>query len=139
MKTVRCRRCKRHFEVMGRLGALCPSCIAEEEEVYLKVRAYVKDNPGVTVDKVSEALGVTTNRIISYVKEERLEITKGSKSFLACKNCGKAIHTGLFCSECKRVHGEGMVMSSQVEIARENRDKSSTQMHTARDYKTKKK
>ncbi len=138
MRTIKCRRCKREFEFSGKLGALCPVCIAEEEELYLKVRAYVKDNPGITVDKVAKDLNITTNRVISYVKDERLEITKGSKSFLTCKNCGKPIYTGLFCSECKRVHGDSIVMSSQASISREDRDKSRTQMHTARTYKNKK-
>lgn len=104
-RTLKCRCCGKHFSAAGALGKLCPQCIKSEEETYLKVRAFVKDNPGVSVQEVSEILSVSRTKILGYVKEERLEVTSDGKSILVCKNCGKPITTGIFCMDCKRVHG----------------------------------
>ncbi len=104
MRTLKCRRCSQVFTVQGSLGQLCPNCIREEEEIYSKVRSFVKDNPGVSVQEVSEILSISRAKIMTYIKEERLEVTSNSKTILKCKNCGKPITTGLFCGDCKRVH-----------------------------------
>ncbi len=105
-KTIKCRRCSKVFTLMGALGQLCPNCIRDEEETYLKVRSFVKDNPGVSVQEVSEILGISRTKILGYIKEERLEVTSSSKASLHCKNCGKTITTGVFCMDCKRVHSD---------------------------------
>lgn len=106
MKNVKCRRCGSVFTVQGSLGQLCPNCIRNEEETYSKVRSFVKDNPGVSVQEVSEILSVPRTKIMNYIKEERLEVTGDSKTFLTCKNCGKSISTGVFCPDCKRVFAD---------------------------------
>lgn len=104
MRELKCRRCGNMFTVSGALGQLCPNCIREEEDTYLKVRAFVKDNPGVSVQEVCEILSVSRSKILNYIKEERLEVTSDSKASLSCKNCGKSITTGIFCPDCKRVY-----------------------------------
>lgn len=113
MKNVKCRRCGSIFTVQGSLGQLCPNCIRNEEETYSKVRSFVKDNPGVSVQEVSEILSVPRTKIMNYIKEERLEVTGDSKAFLTCKNCGKSISTGVFCPDCKRVFSETTKSSNE--------------------------
>ncbi len=105
-KTIKCRKCSKVFTITGSLGQLCPSCIRDEEEIYLKVRSFVKDNPGVSVQEVSEILSISRTKILGYIKEERLEVTSSSKASLHCKNCGKSINTGVFCIDSKRVHND---------------------------------
>lgn len=105
-RSIRCRRCGHLFQATGTLGQLCPNCIKDEEETYLKVRAFVKDNPGVSVQEVSEILSVSRTKIMNYIKEERLEVTSDSKAMITCKNCGKPITTGVFCADCKRVYSD---------------------------------
>ncbi len=75
MRTLKCRRCSQFFTVQGTLGQLCPNCIRDEEAMYLRVRAFVKDNPGVSVQEVSEILSISRSKIMNYIKEERLEVT----------------------------------------------------------------
>ncbi len=104
MRTLKCRRCSQTFTVLGTLGQLCPKCIRDEEDIYLRVRSFVKDNPGVSIQEVSEILSISRSKIMNYIKEERLEVTSNSKTVLKCKNCGKPITTGIFCADCKRVH-----------------------------------
>lgn len=105
-RSVKCRRCGKIFHVSGTLGQLCPNCIRDEEEIYLKVRSFVKDNPGVSAQEVSEILSVSRAKIMTYIKEERLEVTSDSKALISCKNCGKPITTGVFCADCKRVYAD---------------------------------
>ncbi|MFV0441628.1 MAG: winged helix-turn-helix domain-containing protein [Lachnospirales bacterium] len=102
MKKLRCRRCKQIFEYGNVLGQLCPNCMAYEEANYQAVRLYIKDNPGISITDVSKETGVSTSKILSYIKEERLEIVATANSFLKCKNCNAHIHTGIFCENCKR-------------------------------------
>lgn len=104
-RTVKCRSCGRKFNATGALGKLCPTCIENEQLTYLKVRDFVKDNPGVSIHEICEILSISRSKILGYVREERLEITSNGKAILNCKNCGKQISTGIFCSDCKRVHG----------------------------------
>lgn len=101
-RTLKCRCCGKQFNASGALGKLCPNCIANEENTYLKVRSFVKDNPGVSIQEVSEILSVSKTKILGYVKEERLEVSNNGKSILTCKNCGIPIITGVFCGDCKR-------------------------------------
>ncbi len=100
MRTLRCRRCKRIFEFTT-MGQLCPLCMLQEEEKFQKVRKFIKENPGLSVNEISEGTDVLPSRILGYIKEERLEVVDGT-SFLRCKNCGSEINTGMFCDNCKK-------------------------------------
>ncbi len=100
MRTLRCRKCKKIFEFTT-VGQLCPSCMTLEEMNFQKVRTFIKDNPGFAVSDISKATGVPPTRILSYIKEERLEVICGSTS-IKCKNCSTPITTGMFCDSCKK-------------------------------------
>lgn len=102
MAMVRCRRCKALFEPTSPNGQMCPNCVVQEEARYQLVRQYVKDHPGVSISEVSEVTGVTTPRILTYLKQERLELSSGSPAVLSCKSCGASITTGMYCSNCKK-------------------------------------
>ncbi len=125
MKTLKCRRCSQVFQVQGVLGQLCPNCIREEEAIYNRVRSFVKDNPGISVQEVSEILSVSRAKIMNYIKEERLEVTSNSKAALKCKNCGKPISTGIFCSDCKRVHTDVKKMDDDKAVKLKQVDENS--------------
>ena len=51
------------------------------------------------------------------LKEERLEVTKESKTYLTCEGCGRPIRYGLFCESCAKLH----------EAAKEKRKKERTE------------
>ncbi len=100
----RCRRCSGTFET-GVLGdKYCPTCYMIEEEKYQSVRELVKANPGISIGLVSEITGLSTRKIISYVKEERLEYVGESHAYLICEDCGMKIKTGRYCARCKPKH-----------------------------------
>ncbi len=103
----RCRRCSIIYEATGALGSkYCPNCLVIEEEKYMQVRELVKTNPGITIGAVSEATGLSTRKIIAYVKEERLEYSGESHAYVLCEDCGVKIKTGRYCLKCKPKHSE---------------------------------
>jgi flagellar operon protein (TIGR03826 family) len=95
-----CPRCGKIFTYMGR--PICNRCIETEENEFKVVKEYVYDNPGATISEVSQETGVSVEKIIRFLREERLEIkSENSNLFLECERCGRAINSGRFCENCK--------------------------------------
>ncbi len=100
----RCRRCSKSFN-SAKLGVkYCPTCAMIEEEKYQQVRELVKANPGISMGLVSEITGLSSGKIISYVKDEKLEYVGESLAYLLCDDCGTKIKTGRYCAKCKTKH-----------------------------------
>lgn len=95
-----CPRCGRIFSYMGR--PICNSCIETEENEFKVVKEYVYDNPGATISEVSQETEVTVEKIMRFLREERLEImSENSNLILECERCGRSIKSGRFCENCK--------------------------------------
>lgn len=96
-----CRRCKRIFNyVMG--PQICEACKKVEEDDFEKVREFVKEFPGATIQEVSAATEVSTALIYRFLREGRLEVSDESPITLQCENCGVRIRSGRFCVECSK-------------------------------------
>jgi len=72
----------------------------EEEEIFEKVREYVRENPDSTIKEICDACEVTTKRILTYLKDGRLEASKGLQGESLCSKCGRPIKTGRMCEKC---------------------------------------
>jgi len=97
MDIKKCKNCQRLFKYQA--SRYCPSCIIELDQVFIKVREYLYDNPNATITDVSENTGVETEIIMEFLREGKLELKEASM-ILECKSCGKAIKTGVMCKEC---------------------------------------
>jgi len=83
----------------------CEDCKAVDYDDYGKVRLYIEEHPGANAAQVEENTGVSQKIIRRLLKEGRIEVAEGSKSFLRCEVCGKSIRSGQFCPECEtKVH-----------------------------------
>lgn len=101
-----CRKCGKMFTYTGG-SVFCTLCIRREEEAYQKVKEYLYDNPGASMNEVSEATGVSVEKILRFLREGRLEIVEGSAIILECERCRRPIRTGRFCNDCmKGLEGE---------------------------------
>lgn len=103
-----CRRCSRIF--MYSTGPqICDACKKLEDEDFEKVRVFVRDFPGASVQEVSRETEVPTHLIYRFLKEGRLEVAESSPIALQCENCGNRIKSGRFCISCsKRLANEMM-------------------------------
>ena len=95
-----CRNCRKLFtDYLGR--HLCNECLKADEELFDKVRDYIRENPDATIFSTSEACEVSESKIRQWLKEERLEYKAQPGSGLYCEKCGEPISTGRYCSKCK--------------------------------------
>ena len=101
-----CPRCGRIFTYIGR--AICNRCMEIEENEFKIVKEYIYDNPGATISEVSQETGVTVEKIMRFLREERLEIkSENSNLLLECERCGRSIRSGRFCENCKAEINKG--------------------------------
>jgi ribosomal protein L37E len=102
-----CRRCGKLFVYMG--NPLCRQCIDQDEELFIKVREYIEKNPKCTTMEVANALDITVEKILQFLREGKLELGKENTNMLLdCERCGRPISTGRYCSEMRRRDGEGV-------------------------------
>ena len=95
-----CRQCKRIFNYVSG-PSICPACKQALEEKFQEVKKYIQDHPGVNIPVVAEECDVDAKQIKQWLREERLELSDSSASFLTCDSCGAAIRSGKFCEKCK--------------------------------------
>lgn len=98
MNVRNCPRCGKIF--VPNFSNVCGTCQKEEEGEFTKVKDYLYQNPGASIQEVSEATEVPTERILKYLREGRLQLTSHDNLILSCESCDKPILTGRFCESC---------------------------------------
>lgn len=97
MAVVNCKSCGKIFNYDGH--KVCPACRKAEDELFTKVKEYLYAHPGSSAQEVADATEVSVDKIISYLKQGRLETT-GDNMILQCEKCGAAIASGRYCDKC---------------------------------------
>lgn len=100
MEVRNCKQCGRLFNHLGGTP-LCPACKEALEDKFMQTKEYVRENPGATMQMVSEENDVTIPQIRQWIREERLEFSKDSPVGIDCELCGASIRTGRYCDACK--------------------------------------
>lgn len=100
MNVKNCRGCGKIFNYISG-PQLCVGCRQGLEEKFQRVKAYIRENPGVGIREVSEECEVETSLINQWLREERLELSETSAILLNCESCGQPIRSGRFCEKCK--------------------------------------
>lgn len=101
MEPRNCKRCGRMFGYISGIP-ICDNCKKKEEEDFMKVRLYIKENSGANMREVAEVCEVSIEKITRFLREGRLEVREGSNLVLECESCRKAIKSGRLCQECSR-------------------------------------
>lgn len=115
-----CRRCRKI--IMYSVGPqLCEDCKKLEEEEFKKVRKFVRDYPGATIQEVSEATEVSQNTIHKYLKEGLLEVAENSPIAIQCENCGARIRSGRFCAQCSATLARDMMNAGRTLVRDQTR------------------
>lgn len=118
-----CVICDKVFESRQN-SIICPECSMIDRHVFNVIRDFLYDNPGANVNEVTNATGISTKKIMQYLREGRIE-TIGSATLINCEICGKPIRFGKVCEECERK--ESHAFSS---AAKKPRTSGSTKMYT---------
>lgn len=95
-----CKDCGKLFNYLSG-PPLCPACMKKLDDKYSIVKEYIYDNPGASIQQVSEENDVSVGQLKKWVREERLAFSDDSLVGLECENCGGMIRTGRFCGICK--------------------------------------
>ena len=102
MEVRNCKTCGRLFNYIGgSYRNLCPACVDAMETKFQEVKKYVEDNPGCTMNEITEKMNVTPRQVEKWIREERLCFTDDSPIGIPCEGCGKMIKSGKFCPECR--------------------------------------
>ncbi len=97
-----CRMCGRLFTYTGGI-AVCKYCREKDEEDFKKVKDYLYENPGATLNEIASELNIGVKKIKYYLKEGRLEIINPEGNMvLECEKCGRSIKTGRYCDGCQK-------------------------------------
>ena len=100
MDVKNCRKCGQLFNYISGMP-ICQGCKEKNEEVFQKVKKYIRENPRADIREVSMECEVETGQIQQWIREERLEFTDDSPIKLPCENCGAMIRAGKYCEKCK--------------------------------------
>jgi type II secretory ATPase GspE/PulE/Tfp pilus assembly ATPase PilB-like protein len=79
----------------------CSKCFQKEEELFQKVKNFLRSNPGSTVPEVARAVDCSEAQVQYFVRTGRLERV-GVKVSHPCQICQKTIMDGMICPECKK-------------------------------------
>lgn len=99
-KLISCRVCG---IIMVKLARdVCPKCFREEEELFQKVKNFLRTNPGASVVQVAEHAGCSEEQVQAFINSGRLERVGLRKVAHPCQLCQKIIYEGVMCPECKK-------------------------------------
>ena len=96
------RNCKNCGQIYAYDGFdTCLRCRREDEEDFKKVKEYLDEYTGANISEVEEETGISSRKIIHFLKQGRLEVGDENNIILSCERCGTSIKSGRFCDKCK--------------------------------------
>lgn len=96
-----CPNCGRLFAKKPGVD-FCPVCLDTEEEDFQKVKSFLWDHPNSTIEVVHEKTGVSRERIIKFIRDDRLIAEGLTLDYtIECERCGTLIPSGRFCKKCQ--------------------------------------
>jgi len=101
-----CPKCGKLFVFTTR--NMCPDCVKEENDEFALVKEYIREHEKATIDEVSEATGISTSKILKFLKEGRLILNPSNVNItLTCERCDEPILTGKYCQRCTESLSKG--------------------------------
>lgn len=76
MQTNVCKHCHKVFRSRFKAYA-CEDCSKVDSDHFDDIEAYLKEYPNSNALQISEALGITAYEVLNYIKEGRLNISRG--------------------------------------------------------------
>ncbi len=76
-----CRQCNKIYQARVK-SFVCKECLEEDEKHFGSIEEYLKKFPNSNALQISEALNITAYEVLNYMKEGRLNISRGTFSRL---------------------------------------------------------
>ncbi len=121
-----CKKCGRLFMYYGVGHMYCPSCAKADSIIFAKVKEYLYEHGASSLKEVALATDVSEKKIMTYLREGRLEIPEGSDIFIRCEACNIEMRSGRYCPECanKMIHnfrGSAYLANDEIgEVTKKN-------------------
>ncbi len=97
---IACRICG---QIMVKISRdVCPKCFKKEEELFIKIKSFLKANPGVSVPQVAQNCGCSEEDVWGFIKSGRLDRIGLSKIAHHCELCNSIIYEGVMCDDCQK-------------------------------------
>jgi flagellar operon protein (TIGR03826 family) len=100
MSTAQLGNCIKCGKLFLRLRDICNDCYQKQEDDFNKTSAYLRDEPGSTIQEVSEATNVSVAQIRQFILEGRILVGQFTNLSYPCEICGSMIRTGRTCKSC---------------------------------------
>lgn len=114
--------CPRCGKLYLRVRDICDVCYQKQEDDYLKTAAYLRKNPGSTIQEVSDETGVAVSQIRHFILIGRIVSGHFPNLSYSCATCGSSIRSGKVCKSCleksnqiseKENHGESETVANR--------------------------
>lgn len=99
MNVKNCSRCGKIF-THSYGPVICKECSDYEENDYQKIKEYVWNNPKCSTVEVAEACNIPVKKLLTWIREGRLQVADDSPLKLRCEKCGIIISSGYLCEKC---------------------------------------
>jgi len=95
-----CKECGRIFSASK--PGVCPKCKKKEQEALVLVTDSLRDEPGQSVEKLSESTGVEEEQIMKFIRDGRIA-SDAVVGTVPCGRCGKPAESLAvrLCQQCK--------------------------------------
>lgn len=100
-KPVVCEKCGGSLVMVSRGVYQCVDCGFHHYDSFQKVRNYLEQMGPRPITEIVKVTGVARKSVEYFLRDEMLEIPKGSSILLVCEGCGAPIRTGYLCDRCK--------------------------------------
>lgn len=127
MEVKNCSTCGKIFNSVMDVKR-CSECRKGDEVKFKMIREYLYDNPGASIEEVSEHLDIDRIKILHFLREGRIE-TVGDQMVINCEHCGILITHGKYCEKCSREIAMDLRSAAKVIRKETSRTTHSAGMH----------
>lgn len=106
MPIANCKRCGRMFNRVRR--DICPSCVAEEENMFQAVRKYLRDHRNASMSELVEATEIPMEFIVEMIRDGRIILRDNPNLTYECERCGQPTQSGRYCAKCTQELAAGL-------------------------------
>ncbi|WHY79707.1 flagellar protein [Neobacillus sp. WH10] len=121
MSTPKLTNCPKCGKLFLRVRNICEGCYQKQENDFLKAAAYLREHSGITIQELSDAVGVSVAQIRQFIWAGRILVNDFPNLSYPCETCGKMIQKGKQCSSCIETLKH---LANQVEKKEEKGDRS---------------